>query len=107
MLFLVDPKADTFSVQIKNADGSRAVVQGGERQLPAAISDDSVVALRVEQTGDRYRFLINGAQVFNNPIPEFTGTENPYAGLALVSGDETDLVHIHFEYFGVSPNGGN
>ena len=99
LLFLIDPYGDGFSVQIQNADGTRTVIE--ERQLPAAISEESVVSLRVEQTDDRYRFLIDGAQVFNSAIPEFTGTTNPYAGLALVSGEESELVHIHFEYFGV------
>ena len=98
LLFLVDPKNDTWRITIRDESGALTDVQPPERR-PVPEDKDAEVALTVTESGGQYLFSIGGTPVYDGPIPGFERGGNNHAGLVVVSGNASVKAHVHFEDF--------
>ncbi len=106
LVFMVDERASTWTLASREVTGDGpysdkgaeyVTIEQGTRPIPAEVT------LEVLDLGnDDYEVRINGAAMHTRNIPGYDGTA---AGLVLISFDQSEKVHIHFDEFQVNELG--
>ncbi len=106
LVFIVDERASTWTLASREVTGTGqygdtgaeyvTIVQAS-RPIPAEVTLDVL-----DLGNDDYEVRINGSAMHTRNIPGYDGTA---AGLVLISYDQSDQVHIHFDEFQVNELG--
>jgi hypothetical protein len=106
LIFIVDERSSQWLICTRELSDEGAYADAGvayslieqsTRSIP-----DRVVLEVIDLGDDQYQFLIGGSVVHTRTIPGFSGTAT---GLILLSREDSEKVHVHFDDFQVNEVG--